>query len=174
MNHLTPASINRIACFAMISLLSACGGGGGSSDQAATPAAAVAASPAPVPVTAPASVPSLAAANAVPADLPAPPLSAAPPCPPEVCGAVPYNEITAASVTAANVTAANVTAANVTAVSGSANVPDAQGYLVPSTDVIASGGEAPYPDLRMLPTRIMPFEPIVFGNVSFFTVSSVR
>jgi hypothetical protein len=169
MNHLTPASINWIACFAIIALLSACGGGGGSSDQAATPAAAVAASPAPVPVTAPASVPSLAAANSVPADLPAPPLSAAPPCPPEVCGVVPYNEITAASVTAANVTAANVTV-----VSGSANVPDAQGYLVPSTDVIASGGEAPYPDLRMLPTRIMPFEPIVFGNVSFFTVSSVR
>jgi hypothetical protein len=53
-------------------------------------------------------------------------------------------------------------------------VPDAPGYLIPSTDVTTTAGEAPYPDLRMLPTRIMPFEPIVFGDVSRVAVTSVR
>jgi hypothetical protein len=67
--------------------------------------------------------------------------------------------------------------------SGSLVVPDAQsswddvvpgtGTLVLATDV-TTGGEPPYPDLRMLPTRIMPFEPIVYGDVSSVIVTSVR
>jgi hypothetical protein len=67
--------------------------------------------------------------------------------------------------------------------SGSLVVPDAQsswddavpgsGTLVLATDV-TTGGEAPYPDLRMLPTLIMPFEPIVYGDVSSVSVVSVR
>jgi hypothetical protein len=45
--------------------------------------------------------------------------------------------------------------------------------LVPATAPADSDGEAPYPDLRMLPTRIMPFEPIAIGNVSAVAVTSV-
>jgi hypothetical protein len=46
--------------------------------------------------------------------------------------------------------------------------------LVPATASADTGGEAPYPDLRMLPTRIMPFQPIAFGNVSAVGVTSVN
>jgi hypothetical protein len=155
MNPLTPFKINRIACYVMVALLSACGGGGGgSADQAATPAAAVAASPTPSPVPAPAAAPSLAPAGAVFADLPAPPVSAAAPCPPGVCVVTLYDQLVARV--------------------GTPDVPDAQGYLVPSTDVTTTGGEPPYPDLRMLPTRIAPFVPIVFGDVSSVSVTAVR
>jgi hypothetical protein len=152
MNPLAPFNINRIACYAMVALLSACGGG--SAEQAATLAPAVATSPAASPVPAPAEAPSPASAGTVLADVPVPPVSAAPPCAPDTCVVTPHDELAASS--------------------GSPDVPDAQGYLVPATDVTATAGEPLYPDLRMLPTRIMPFEPIVFGDVSLVAVTSVR
>jgi hypothetical protein len=46
--------------------------------------------------------------------------------------------------------------------------------VLPATAPADDGGEAPYPDLRMLPTRIMPFEPIAFGNVSAVAVTSAN
>jgi hypothetical protein len=162
MNPLTPY---RMACYAMVALLSACSGGG-SADKAAAPAAAVptsaassqasslASPPVSPPVPAPAEVPSLAPAGTVLAGLPVPTASGAPLCPQAGCVVTPYDELAARPV--------------------SPDVPDAPGYLVPPTEVTTTVGEAPYPDLRMLPTRIMPFEPVVFGDVSLVAVTSVR
>ncbi|MES2759488.1 MAG: hypothetical protein V4693_19115 [Pseudomonadota bacterium] len=45
--------------------------------------------------------------------------------------------------------------------------------LVPATAPADAGGEPPYPDLRMLPTHIMQFEPVVVGDVSAVAVTSV-
>lgn len=46
------------------------------------------------------------------------------------------------------------------------NDPADAGYtLIPATPA-ETGGEAPYPDLRNLPTRAMPFESVAFGDVA--------
>ncbi|MDB5935734.1 MAG: hypothetical protein JWQ01_3078 [Massilia sp.] len=37
---------------------------------------------------------------------------------------------------------------------------------MPATAPIDTGAEPPYPDLRTLPTRITPFQPVVVGDVS--------
>ncbi|GGE71519.1 hypothetical protein GCM10008020_15150 [Massilia psychrophila] len=51
---------------------------------------------------------------------------------------------------------------------------DAPGYLVPSTPLVTTAGEAPYPDLRALPTRVLPFQATAFGDMSVFSVALVR
>jgi hypothetical protein len=165
MNPLTSSKITRMACYAMVALVSACGGAG-LADKAAAPAAAVptpaassqasslASPPVSPPVVASAEAPSLAAAGIVLADLPVPLASGAPQCPQAGCVVTSYDELAARPV--------------------SPDVPDAPGYLVPPTEVTSTVGEAPYPDLRMLPSRIMPFEPVVFGDVSLVAVTSVR
>jgi hypothetical protein len=105
-------------------------------------------------VTASAEAPSLAPADIVLAGLPPPAVPAAPQCPQAGCPVTPVDELAARPV--------------------SPDVPEAPGYLVPPTEVTTTSGEAPYPDLRMLPTRVMPFEPVVFGDVSLVAVTSVR
>ncbi|MEO7496903.1 MAG: hypothetical protein ABIT83_25750 [Massilia sp.] len=57
---------------------------------------------------------------------------------------------------------------------GWAEVAEAQGYLVASTEIVVAGGEHQYPDLRMLPTQVIPFEPVVVGDVSAFAVADAR
>jgi hypothetical protein len=139
----------------MVALLSACGGGGGgAAGQAAAPVPAIAASPATSAVPQPAEAPSSAPASAFLADAIVPPVSTTPLCPAEMCVRTPNDAMAAGS--------------------GSPDVPDAQGTLVAAAQVTTTTGEAPYPDLRMLPTRIMPFEPIAFGDVSLVAVTSVR
>lgn len=50
--------------------------------------------------------------------------------------------------------------------------PIAGGYTVtPAAAPTDTGGEAPYPDLRMLPTRTMAFEPVVYGDVAGVAVT---
>jgi hypothetical protein len=44
--------------------------------------------------------------------------------------------------------------------------------LLPPSPATDSSGEAPYPDLSTLPTRIMAFEPVVYGDVSHIAVTS--
>lgn len=46
--------------------------------------------------------------------------------------------------------------------------------VVPAAAPEATGGEPPYPDLRMLPTHIMQFEPVVVGDVSGVTVTAAN
>jgi hypothetical protein len=165
MNSLTPFKLNRMACYAMVALLSACGGGGSAgkaeapaapvpTSAAASPASSLASPPVSPPVTASAEAPSLAPAGTVLAGLAAPTASGAPLCPQAGCVVTPDVELAARPV--------------------SPDVPDAPGYFIPSTEVATTVGEAPYPDLRMLPTRIMPFEPVVFGDVALVAVTSVR
>lgn len=155
MNPLIPSRIKLIACSAIVVLFSACGGGGGSTDRPATLTAHVVSSP----TSAAAAVPSTTPASAgSPSDLPAPGVPVATACPPEVCTGTQYHELTARP--------------------GPLDAPDAQPLsdnAVPGTEpLIDTGGEAPYPDLRTLPTRIMAFEPIAYGDVSAVNVTSVR
>lgn len=50
--------------------------------------------------------------------------------------------------------------------------PAAGGYtLIPAVAPTDSGGEAPYPDLRNLPTRAMSFEPVAYGDVAGVAVT---
>lgn len=45
--------------------------------------------------------------------------------------------------------------------------PAATGYtVIPAAPLADTGGEAPYPDLRNLPTRAMAFESVAFGDVA--------
>jgi hypothetical protein len=45
--------------------------------------------------------------------------------------------------------------------------PAAAGHtLIPAAPLADTGGEAPYPDLRNLPTRAMAFESVAFGDVA--------
>lgn len=46
--------------------------------------------------------------------------------------------------------------------------------LVPASAPADTAGEPPYPDLRMLPTHIMQFEPVVVGDVSGVTVTAAN
>ena len=48
------------------------------------------------------------------------------------------------------------------------------GPYAPPLSADAAGGEAPYPDLRQLPTRAMPFESVVYGDVASVAVTAVR
>lgn len=122
MNPLRPYRLNHIASFAIVALLSACGGGGGGSAPLPAQAATAPASSAPAP-----SAPSVVA----PSDLSFPP---------------------AATDAADKIT----------------------GTLLPATAPDDTGGEAPYPDLRLLPTLIMPFEPVVVGDVSRVAVTTAQ
>lgn len=47
------------------------------------------------------------------------------------------------------------------------------GYtLIPAAAPADTGGEAPYPDLRNLPTQAMPFEPVAYGDVAGVAVTA--
>ena len=145
----------RLACSAtlsLVALLSACGGGGGSAaDLAASPAAA----------NTPAAP--IKPADAVPAGGAVPPLPAAPACAGATCTAAPIDTI--------------ATLPDPSYSPYSPYPPDvleSPGYLVASTDVIITAGEPPYPDLRTLPTRVRPFQTMAFGDMSAFSVASVR
>lgn len=147
------------ATLVLAALLSACGGGGGgSAGQAASPAAVAAngAGSAPAAPASPAapSQPAAPGTSLTDVILPTPP--AALPCAGTACAAGPIDAIAA--------------------LPDWAGTPDADtpGYLVPSTEVITTAGEAPYPDLRALPTRVLPFQPTAFGDMSVFSVASVR
>ena len=123
MNPLILSQIRRIACCAIVVMLTSCGGGGPGDRRAPLGADAVA-PPAPAGPASPAPAPSAT----VPSD---------------AAGAVtPYNELLAPQ--------------------GPAVVTD------------ADGGEPPYPDLRQLPTLILPFEPVAYGDVSSVSVTAVR
>jgi len=145
----------RLACSATLSLaalLSACGGGGGggSADLAAAPAAANAPTP-------------IKPADAVQAGVAVPPLPAAPACAGATCTAAPVDAI------------ATLPDASYSPYSPyPPDVLESPGYLVASTDVTTTAGEPPYPDLRTLPTRVRPFQTMAFGDMSVFSVASVR
>jgi hypothetical protein len=158
-----------VATLVLAALLSACGGGGagGGSDAAASIPAGLAAAPAAGLASSPAGAASAAAPAGAPADGAAaaaspvlaaePPLSAAPACTAATCGFTPADAL-----------------AVVPGYLAPLDPPDGQGYLVPSTDAIATTGEPPYPDLRGLPTRVLPFQGAAFGDMSAFSVASVR
>jgi hypothetical protein len=150
MNPLIQSRIKRVACSAIVVLLSACGGGG-STDRPATLTANVTPSPAPAAPAAP--MPAPAGSPSAAYDLAAPGVSVATACPPEVCTGTQYQELTARA--------------------GPLDVTDAR-PLSDTEQLVNTGGEAPYPDLRMLPTRIMAFEPVVYGDVSSVAVTSVH
>ncbi|MET0856203.1 MAG: hypothetical protein ABWY27_05595 [Telluria sp.] len=122
-----PTRLDHLATFALVVLLSACGGGGGGT----APAPLAAATPAP---TSPSAVPASTAPTVVaPSDMPRPPATAD--------------------------AADNINGAYT---------------LLPPTATGDTGGEPPYPDLSMLPTRIMPFEAKVYGDVSAVAVTSTN
>ena len=156
----------NLACSATLvlaALLSACGGGGGgdggvgasSIGQAAAPVAVVGSSTAAAAATVAAAPAVAGGANM--ADVAAPALSAASSCVAPTCAAAPGDGLAALPV-----------------YPGAPDAPDGQGYLVASTDLITSAGEPPYPDLRTLPTQILPFRPMAFGDMSAFSVASVH
>ena len=143
----------RLVCsttLALAALLSACGGGGGGVGGTGAGSAGQAAAPVAV-----ASSPNPAAAagdNLSGAAAPALPFALA--CAGQACSVAPGEALAALPV--------------------APGAADAQGYLVASTDAIATVGEPPYPDLRALPTRVLPFEPSAFGDVSGFSMASAR
>jgi len=145
----------RIACsvtLGLVALLSACGGGGGggSADLAASPVAA----------NAPAAP--MKPADAVPAGV-AVLLLAAAACAGATCTAAPID---------ANTTLADASYSPYSPYP--LDVLESPGYLVASTDVTATAGEPPYPDLRTLPTRVRPFQTMAFGDTSAFSVAPLR
>jgi len=147
----------RLACSAtlsLVALLSACGGGGGG-------AADLAASPAPAAANAPAAP--MKPADAVQAGVAVPPLPAAPACAGATCTAAPIDTIAALPDPFYSPYSPYPP-----------DVLESPGYLVASTDVTTTAGEPPYPDLRTLPTRVRPFQTMAFGDMSVFSVASVR
>jgi hypothetical protein len=138
MTSLLPPRLNHIASFAIVALLSACGGGGGGDGAAPAPAAAA-----------------MPASPSAPAAAPAPAAAAAP------------APILPAVVAPSDLSLQPVTTDAADSMTGAYT-------LLPATAPADSGGEAPYPDLRMLPTRIMPFQPVAFGNVSAVAVTSAN
>lgn len=134
-----PSRFEYIASFAIVVLLSACGGGG--AGDSATPAPAAAA-------------------------MPASPFSPVPPLAPAAVGA-PASNLPAILAPSSDPAPQPVSA-------DAADSMPAAYTLVPASAAAETGGEAPYPDLRMLPTRITPFQPVAFGNVSAVAVTSVN
>lgn len=116
-------------------------GGGGTAGQPSPPGAAAAASTAPAPAAAPS--PSPASTDA------------------------PSNAATA--MLASDVPVPQPASAPPQFSSGD---PATGGYtLIPAVAPTDTGGEAPYPDLRNLPTRAMSFEPVVYGDVAGVAVT---
>lgn len=155
--HTTPAMIHRAtsritlaACLVLAALVSACGGGGGA-DPGPVAAPVVASSPAPSAVSPPAASASLPGA-AVPDAATATVLAAASDCVTDLC--------------------AGASSADPLASAAAATLPESQGYLVASTEVTTA--EHQYPDLRALPTLVVPFEPVVVGDVSTFAVAPAK
>jgi hypothetical protein len=151
MTSLLPYRFKRIASFATVVLLTACGGGDGGGAVGSAPIApAMPASPLPAPGT---------AATPAPSPAPATASEAAPePAPAQTVPAPSASSpLTVASATI-----------------DAADQIDGAYTLVPATAAASTGGESPYPDLSMLPTRIMAFQPIVFGDVSRIAVTSTR
>lgn len=152
MTHRTISFGYLVGATAIFAMLSACGGGGGAAAPSLSSAATATAAPSsPVPLTA--DVTPLLPAGTLTADLPAPPVSLAPPCPPETCGVVPPNDLDLAH--------------------GAQDLPATPGYLVQAPAVGVTEEEPPYPDLRGLPTMVMPFEPISYGDVSWVSVKTL-
>jgi hypothetical protein len=130
---------HRFNCFAglaIAALLSACGGGGSPAPSAQSSLPGAAAAPSTAPVP---------AAAAGPASPDAPSSAATPvqasevpvPQPASVPAQLPWDD------------------------------PAAIGYtVIPAAPLADTGGEAPYPDLRGLPTRAMAFESVAFGDVT--------
>ena len=146
----------RLACSATLALaaLSSACGGVSSAGQPAAPVAVVANSPGSVPAAPmPAGTGTGTVSDPVGAGVPG--LPAAAPCAGPTCAA-PIGAIAALPDWAG------------------ASESDAPGYLLPSTSLVTTAGEAPYPDLRALPTRVLPFQATAFGDMSVFSVASVR